>query len=55
MAHFTFLVISHLKMIVCQNFNLPHNYMVIALEKSICDMIIIKLFKLILIIYNDNV
>ncbi len=24
MNHFTFMVIFHLKMIVCQNFNLPH-------------------------------
>jgi hypothetical protein len=26
MAHLTYLVIFHLKMIVCQNVNLPHTY-----------------------------
>jgi hypothetical protein len=26
MAHFTYLVIFHLKIIVCQNINLPHTY-----------------------------
>ncbi len=26
MTHFTYLVIFHLKMIVCQNVNLPHIY-----------------------------
>jgi hypothetical protein len=26
MAHLTYLIIFHLKMIVCQNVNLPHTY-----------------------------
>ncbi len=57
MAHFTYLVIFHLKMIVCQNINFPHTYGYCP-KKSICGMIIIKLFtmvhKFIPIIWNHN-
>jgi hypothetical protein len=46
MAHFTYLVIFHLKMIVCQNINFPHTYGYCP-KKSICGMIIIKLFTMV--------
>ncbi len=44
MAHFTFLFTFHLKVIVCQNFNLPHTCSHWFEKKTICDMIIIKPF-----------
>ncbi len=46
MAHCTYLVIFHLKVIICENFNLPHIYGHHLKKKTICDMIIIKLFTL---------
>jgi hypothetical protein len=44
MAHLIYFVIFHLKVIVCQNINLPHTYGHCPQKTSICDMIIIKLF-----------
>jgi hypothetical protein len=45
MANFTYLVIFHLKMIICQNVNLSLAYGHHPKKTLICHMIIIELFK----------
>ncbi len=44
MVHSTYLVIFHLKMIICENFNLLCTYDYHPKKTLICDLIIIKIF-----------
>jgi hypothetical protein len=45
MAHLAMIVIFHVNVIICQNFNLPHIYHILALKNSFFKM---KIFKLII-------
>jgi hypothetical protein len=45
MAHFTYLVIFHLKVIIFQNVNLPHTYGHHLEKTSICNMIKLSNFS----------
>jgi hypothetical protein len=59
MAHLTYLVIFHLKVIIFQNVNLPHTYGHHLEKTSICNMIKLSTFHMvhesISIVWNHNI